>query len=87
MTIEIISGSISTKEWDRAVIELVVKFVHQISYMFSLGNPTKLWWGQKIQMPKSLISIYYVAKNKEEGKYQESIQSNTTPDPGHHMEK
>ena len=25
-------------------------------------------------------------QNKEEGKYQEPIQSNTTPDPGHHME-
>ena len=24
---------------------------------------------------------------KEEGKYQESIQSSITPDPGHHMEK
>ena len=24
---------------------------------------------------------------KEEGKDQESIQSNTTPDPGHHVEK
>ena len=23
--------------------------------------------------------------SKEEGKYQESIQSSTTPDPGHHM--
>ena len=25
--------------------------------------------------------------SKEEGKYQESIQSSITPDPGHHMEK
>ena len=25
--------------------------------------------------------------SKEEGKCPESIQSNTTPDPGHHMEK
>ena len=24
-------------------------------------------------------------QNKEEGKYQESIQSNTTPDPGHNI--
>ena len=28
-----------------------------------------------------------VKKRKEEGKDQESIQSNTTPDPGHHMGK
>ena len=26
-------------------------------------------------------------QNKEEGKDQESIQSSTTPDPGHHMGK
>ena len=26
-------------------------------------------------------------KSKTEGKYQESIQSSTTPDPGHHMGK
>ena len=26
-------------------------------------------------------------QSKEEAKYQESIQSSTTPDPGHHVEK
>ena len=29
--------------------------------------------------------FYYVYKSKEEGKYQESIQSSTTPDSGHHI--
>ena len=28
-----------------------------------------------------------VFQRKEEGKYQESIQSSATPDPGHHMGK
>ena len=28
-----------------------------------------------------------VSQSKEEGKNQESIQSSTTPDPGHHVEK
>ena len=40
------------------------------------------------QKTMSTLSIYKIAilkKSKEEGKDQESIQSNTTPDPGHHM--
>ena len=28
-----------------------------------------------------------ICQSKEEGKYQESIQSSTTPDPGHNMGK
>ena len=37
----------------------------------------------------NLLSICRYGKNqgKREGKDQESIQSSTTPDPGHHMEK
>ena len=29
--------------------------------------------------------LQYPTKDKKESKYQESIQSSTTPDPGHHM--
>ena len=36
---------------------------------------------------KPLISTLLAFKNKEEGRDQESIQSSTTPDPGHHMGK
>ena len=34
--------------------------------------------------PKSSLNLY---QSKKEGKDQESIQSNITPNPGHHMGK
>ena len=33
------------------------------------------------------LHTYALGKSNEEGKDQESIQSNAIPDPGHHMEK
>ena len=39
---------------------------------------------QRVILTKSYDVDY---QNKEEGKYQESIQSSTTPDLGHHMGK
>ena len=36
---------------------------------------------------KILTLLLYAIGRKEEGKYQESIQANTTPDPGHYMGK
>ena len=33
------------------------------------------------------LHMYTLGKRNEEGKDQESIQSNAIPDPGHHMEK
>ena len=33
------------------------------------------------------VEVVLYFKSKEEGKDQESIQSNSTPDPGHHMGK
>ena len=49
----------------------------------------------KMLITLELYSIFFIklcvrmhkVKSKEEGKDQESIQSNTTPDPGHHMGK
>ena len=64
--------------------------------LFCLGtfcNMCKLVWHSK---SKSVVScccnvyniyIQSLSHSKEEGKNQESIQSSTTPDPGHHMEK
>ena len=49
----------------------------------------------KMLITLELYSLFFIklcvrmhkVKSKEEGKDQESIQSNTTPDPGHHMGK
>ena len=38
------------------------------------------------QMTETICIPNNISKSKEEGKYQETIQSSTTPDTGHHME-
>ena len=40
-----------------------------------------------LQGCKARIILLVDIQSKEEGKDQESIQSSTTPDPGHHMGK
>ena len=34
-----------------------------------------------------LFFVSTLEQNKKDGKYQETIQSSTTPDPGYHMDK
>ena len=47
-------------------------------------NNTRSFWLQKFAYG---TTSPHRLQSKEEGKDQESIQSSTTPDPGHHMRK
>ena len=67
-----------------------VRFPGRSGKIFSLYNKrvrkSKVGSGKSSKKAYD-IQLYPREESKEEGKDQESIQSSTTPDPGHHMGK
>ena len=66
----------------KSILECVVYIIGKSSVKFDI---------RYIIVRKSILFLtsllYFAIKSKKKGKDQESIQSNTTPDPGHQMGK
>ena len=81
----------------RVVVSYKRKYVHKVlvNRLVKLAKEkewcpdmtTAVDWDVKHQTKENKPSILLEKKSKEEGKDQESIQSSTTPDPGHHTGK